>query len=138
MGVSVSVAAVQQRLSLESAEYVSEINGLISAWVPVLNYAIEPVYVADTGNSGLQSTLNLAALELVTADMLAVLIRVPGLFDGMNVGALQVTAKDLHDDVRAMREQGWARLSPFLRADPEFARTAAVLMAKDKQGAVAP
>jgi hypothetical protein len=72
--LSVTRDDVKRKTRLGS-EYDAEIDALIAEMLPVIEYAIDPLYL-DNPDAGLLATLNLGALELIAGEMLATLCRV--------------------------------------------------------------
>jgi len=98
----------------------TEILSVISTLVPPIEYAIKPEHIADASNTGLQSTLNLGALEIVAGEYFAILSHKPGTFDTVTVDRFEVrpyVGTDANDP-SGWKNQGWARLRPYLSVDP--------------------
>lgn len=135
MALSVTRARVKEKCGIAATTYDSTIDNLISELSGVLEYFIRPEHIADTGNAGLQATLNLAATEIVCAEFLEQLAREPGAMEKITIGDLALEA-DLGPS-QQIRKQGWGRLRPYLKLDP--AETSAkVKSAKGKAPATQP
>jgi len=129
MSLSVTRARVKERCAVTDTTYDTSIDNIISDHVPAIEYAIRPEYVADSGNTGLQATLNLGALETCCGEFLAQRCREPGYaetfeLDGIALTPfLQKSARDPSGLVLA----GWTRLRPFLKTGVDFGPIAGVL-----------
>lgn len=105
---------------ITGTELDSEILTVIGALVSPIEHAILPEYIADVANVGLQNTLNLGALEIVAGEYYAILSHKPGAFDTVTVDRFEVrpyVGADANDP-SGWKNQGWARLRPYLRFDP--------------------
>lgn len=111
-----TTAKVKDKAGISVSTYDSKISSLITDWVAAIEFAIEPTYIADTGNSGLQATLNLGATELIAGEFLAQLAREPGGSDGLFFGWLELrpSYRDLADPF-GLKAQGSNRLEPYLK-----------------------
>lgn len=126
MALTVTGAKVKERAALTGSTYDSLISGLISDLVPAIEYMLAPAVLADTGNAGLQATLNLAALEFVAGELLAQLGREPGMSERIAVGPLEIGAVGgPASDPSGLKQQAVDRLRPYLRADSGWPATAA-------------
>ncbi len=98
------------------SEYDAEIDALIAEMLPVIEYAIDPLYLQEP-ESGLLATLNLGALEVIAGEMLATLWREVGALVGFRFGWLQVfPPQSLNPlDPSGLKAQGLRRLAPYLR-----------------------
>ncbi len=116
MSLVVSLSRVREKAGLTGSSYDSKISNLISDWVPVLEFAIDPTFLNDTTNTGLQATLNLAATELITGEIISQLAREIGSTDGFAFGWLEVRS-GIRDnaDPSGLKQQGALRLSTFLK-----------------------
>ena len=85
-----------------------------------IEHAIRDELLADTGNAGLQATLNLGALEIVTGEFAALRLREPGGSEHVRVGDLEVVPFRGYDpaDPFGQIRHGWRRLRPYLKVDP--------------------
>lgn len=122
MSLSVTLSQVQERCGLDSTEYTTPITNLINQTLGALEYAIQDPYLLDISNSGLQATLNLGALEILSGEFFAQLLRYPGTFDSVFVGGLEIQPATFSDrsDPTGLRLQGWERLRPYLKYDPLY------------------
>lgn len=115
MSLSVTRARVKEKCGISDSGYDSAIDSLISETVPAVEFAIRAEFVADTGNSGLQATLNLGALEVVCGEFLDQITRPPGTSEGLTLFGLALLAAK----PSSIGAQGLARLSPYLKDAPE-------------------
>ena len=120
MSLTVTRAKVKEKSGVTVADYDSEIDNLISDWTPVVEFAIQESAIADTGNSGLQSTLNLGMAELIAGELLAQLGRRPGACDHVTIEAISLNPFVYKNplDPSGLKRQGLARLRTYLRTDP--------------------
>lgn len=127
MALIVTRARVKAKCGLADASQDAAIDALIAEIVPVMEHALLPSAVADTANAGLQATLNLGATEVVCGEFLAQRMREFGAWERVKVGEFEIApaAREL-DDPFGLKAQGWARLSPYLKADPSAQRSPAV------------
>lgn len=116
MSLVVSLSKVKDKCGLTGSTYDTKISALISDWLPAIEFAVEPGFIADTSNTGLQATLNLGATELISGEFLAQLAREPGGSDGLFFGWLELRPafRDLSDPF-GLKSQGSLRLEPFLK-----------------------
>ena len=107
----------------------SDLDALIAAQQPVLEYALDPaVLAASSANAGLLATLTLGLAEALAGEWLRRQARAPGFTDDFHIGALVVTASRT-DNLAQLGErlatQGAKRLEPFGRAIKRLAYDAA-------------
>lgn len=116
MSLVVTLAKVKERSAITGTSYDSRITNLINDWVPALEFAISENFIADTGNTGLQATLNLGAVEVISGEVLALLAREPGGSETLSFGWLEVrpVIRNLTDPF-GLKEQGAGRLQPYLK-----------------------
>lgn len=109
---------VKRKARIGTAEFDSEIDALIAEMVPVIEHALDPLYLTGM-ETGLPETLNLGALEIVTGEFIAGLWREEGALVGFRLGWLQVSPPDSRgwnmNDPSGLAEQGWNRLEPYLK-----------------------
>jgi hypothetical protein len=119
MALSVSVAAVRAKCRILDTEFDTEIQDLIDEQLPVIEYAVLAEHIANTGDTGLQATLNLGATEIIAGEFLAQTFREPGVAEEIQVGELTIgnrlPPRALVIDPYMLKEQGWKRLSPYLK-----------------------
>lgn len=127
MALSVTRARVKEKCSISSSTYDSTIDNLISELVPVIAFAIRDEHIADTGNSGLQATLNLAAAEIVCGELLEQIQREIGAMEKVKLGDFELWPPSPRDwlGVLAIRDSGWKRLAPYLKPDASGKRATA-------------
>jgi len=121
MSLIVLRSKVKEKCGITGTDFDSQVDSLIVDMVPVLEYAIAPGYIADTGNAGLQATLNLGATEIVSGEFLAQMGRKLGAYDWIVLGDFEVrpvTRMDPHDP-SGLLALGWRRLGPYLKEDVE-------------------
>ncbi len=136
MGVTVTATQVKERCGITVTDWDSEIWSLIDQMVYPINYAIDTVYLNDTGNANLVATLNLAALEIISGEYFAQYARKPGVFDTILVDRLTIRpyVGANTNDPSGLKAQGWLRLRPYLRIDPVMPVSAPVSAADGKAG----
>ena len=136
MALSVTRARVKEKCGFTGTTYDATIDNLISEMAGVIEHSIHPGHIADTGNAGLQATLNLGATEIVCAEFLEQLAREPGASEKLTIGELSL--EPVNDPAFFIRKQGWARLKPYLKADPAEGTNPKVSAAKGKAPAAQP
>jgi len=118
MALSVTRAAIKEKAGITASTYDTPIDNLLTTWLATLEFAVAAEHVADTGNAGLQATLNLGAAEMIAGEILAQIDREPGARDRFRIADLSVARDDLGAaDPSGLKAQGFARLRPFLKAD---------------------
>ena len=135
MSLIVTTAKVKERAGISVSTYDTKIGTLITDWLAMLEYAIEPQYIIDTGNTGLQATLNLGALEMIAGEFLAQLTREPGGSEGLFFGWLEVRPafRNLNDPF-GLKAQGALRLLPFLKHKDKLQGSLGVLVGGNRTG----
>ena len=116
--MTVTRARVKERCAVTDTSYDSTIDNLIADLVPAIEFAVDPALVASS-DTGLQATLNLAALELVCGEFMALRLREPGAAEGIVLGTFELRppTRDLADP-SGLKAQGTARLAPFVKVNP--------------------
>jgi len=129
MSLVVATAKVKDKAGITGSTYDTKIASLIGEWVPSLEFAIEVAFINDTGNVGLQATLNLGATEMVAGEFLAQLAREPGGSEGLFFGWLEVRPafSDLNDPF-GLKAQGALRLQPYLKHKDELQGSLGVIV----------
>ena len=135
MALTVTRARVKEKCGISGTTYDSTIDNLISEMAGVIEYFIRPEHIADTGNAGLQATLNLGATEIVCAEFMEQLAREPGASEKIVLGDLAL--EPTNGPAFFIRKQGWGRLRPYLKFDPSEGSTK-VKAAKGKAPASQP
>jgi hypothetical protein len=119
MALNVTVAAVRAKCRILDTEFDTEIEDLIDEQLPVIEYAMLTEHVANTGDTGLQATLNLGATEIIAGEFLAQSFREPGVAELIQVGELEIgnrlPPRAPIIDPFLLKDQGWRRLSPYLK-----------------------
>lgn len=135
MSLTVPLSRVKERCGLTTSVYDTLIANLTADLLSALTYAIEGAYIADTGNVGLQATLNLGALEIICGEFLVVHRQWPGVGDAVQVGDLRITPGEIHapNDPAGWKSQGWQRLAPYLRVPQASLVPAVVASASGKR-----
>jgi hypothetical protein len=115
MAISITKADVKRRLMIATAEtsYDSAIDSLIAEMQPAIEYHIDPSYLADTGNTGLQATLKLGVLEVVCGEFLEQTRREAGACEAFTIAGLTVGARQ--ERGTALLQQGYDRLAPYAK-----------------------
>lgn len=131
MALTVTVATVRAKCRILDPEFDTEIGDLIDEQLPVIEYSILAEHIANTGDTGLQATLNLGATEVIAGEFLAQTFREPGVAEEIQVGELTIgnrlPPRALIVDPYMLKEQGWRRLSPYIKphsASERASRTA--------------
>ena len=116
MPLSVTRSDVKRKCMVASSEttYDSAIDALIAEMLPAIEHSLDPLYLQDASNAGLQAELRLGALEVIAAEFLAQRAREPGFMDEVQVGGVRLGPA--WERGRALAEQGSARLAPYRRA----------------------
>ncbi|MCW5945916.1 MAG: hypothetical protein KIT74_02660 [Fimbriimonadales bacterium] len=114
MALNVSRDTIKRKCRIAGSDFDDEIDETIDEQLPVIEYAIVPVHVAD---SELESTLNLGAAEIIAGEFLAQLCREPGATERLEFGDFAIGPRTASDpaDPFGLKRQGWERLSPFLK-----------------------
>lgn len=133
MSLVVTLAKVKEKAGISVSTYDTKVSNLITEWVPAVEYALDPAFLNDTGNTGLQATLNLGATELVAGEFLAQLAREPGGSESLAFGWVEVhpSFKDLTDPF-GLKNQGALRLAPFLKDRDTLTGALGVLAGGDR------
>jgi hypothetical protein len=135
MSLVVTLTKVKEKARLTDSSLDSVVSSLIGEWVPVLEFAIEPSALNDTGNAGLQATLNLGATEAVAGELLAQLDREEGaverfVFAFFEIGGQRGPAID----PSGLKAQGYARLAPYLKRPESLSGTLGVAAGGSRTG----
>lgn len=114
MALNVSRDTIKRKCRIAGSDFDDEIDETIDEQLPVIEYAILPVHIAD---SELGSTLNLGAAEIIAGEFLAQLWREPGATEKLEIGDFAIGPRTASDpaDPFGLKTQGWERLSPFLK-----------------------
>lgn len=121
MSLTVTRATVKRKCRLSVTDFDTEIDDMISEQLPVVEFAVLAAHIADTGNSGLQSTLNLGAAEVIAGEFLAQAYREPGACEELKFLDLTIGQRPPDQvlisiaDPFGLKKQGWARLAPYLK-----------------------
>jgi hypothetical protein len=122
MSLTITVADVKRKCRLSVTDYDTDIQSLITETKPVIEYAIADRYLNDTSNTGLQATLQLGALEVISGEMLSQLLREEGATEQLQVGDFTIGDRPQRNrtinliDPYGLKTQGWNRLAPYLKA----------------------
>ena len=115
MAITITTTEVKRKCMITDSTYDASIASLIAEMQPVLEHSIVEVYLADTGNVGLQATLKLGMLEIISGEFLEQLKREIGA-----TGEISIAGLSLGEEPRTgidLIQQGRARLSPYLKAE---------------------
>lgn len=135
MSLVVTVSAVKEKARVTDSTLDSLVANLIAQWVPALEFAIRPEPLGDTGNAGLQATLNLGAVEAVAGELLAQLRREPGASESLSFGFFDVGApRGPAVDPSGLKAQAFSRLQPFLKKPESLAGTLGVVAGGSRTG----
>ena len=116
MTLSVNTADVRRKSMVSDTSYDSMISALISETVPVIEYTIADKHLASN-DVNLKATLNLGALEIVTGDFIEQLIRDVGYKEGFTMPG--ITLEESKVSGADLIQQGWNRLTPYLKDSAE-------------------
>lgn len=117
MSIAIDYQRVKAKCGITGTDYDSTINSLISEFVPVIEYALQPEILADPDDD-LEATLNLGATEIVCGEYLAQLMREPGAMDEVQLGDVHIKPIRLEDSKALdLAAAGNLRLKPFLKKD---------------------
>jgi len=116
MSISITTADVKRKAMIASGNttYDSAISSLITEMQAALEYSIAPEYLAAATDTGLQATLKLGMLEVITADFLEQLVREEGRTEAFAVSGItvgQTAARGVE-----LAAQGAKRLEPYLKS----------------------
>lgn len=131
MALTVTRARVKERCAVLDSSNDSAIDNIIADYVAPVEFAIRAEYVADTGNVGLQATLNLAALEICSGEFVAQRCREVGAGETISLEGISLTPflqRSLRDP-SGLILAGWARLKPFLKGGVEVGPIVGVMSA---------
>lgn len=123
MALSVSVATIKRKCKITVSDFDTEIDETIDEQLPAIEFALEPSFVDDIGNTGLQATLNLGASEIVAGEFLAQQFREPGASEELDFYDIRFGVRNWQfgdssvSDPFGLREIGWLRLAPYLKAE---------------------
>ena len=129
MSLTVTRARIKEKCGIDDSSYDTPIDNLISDYVAPIEFSVRSEYIADTGNSGLQATLNLAALEICCGEFIAQLLREPGASESVSIEGLTLTPFFTRSarDPSGLIVAGWSRLRPFLKTGIDIGPIAGVL-----------
>ena len=115
MAITITKADVKRKCMIATSDttYDSAIDSLISEMQPSLEYGIEAAYLADTGNAGLQATLKLAILEIISGETLAQISREIGATEEFTISGM--TLGQSKERGATLLQQGAERLAPYLK-----------------------
>ncbi len=121
MSLTVTRATVKRKCRISITDFDSEIDDLISEQLPAIEFSVLPNHIADTGNSGLQATLNLGAAEVIAGEFMAQAYREPGAGEELRFLDMTIGQRPPYQvlisiaDPFGIKKQGWARLAPYLK-----------------------
>lgn len=123
MALTVTTATIKRKCKITVADFDAEIQATIDEQLPSIEFAIEPAYVSDVGNSGLQATLNLGAAEIIAGEFLAQQFREPGFGEELDFYDVRFGVRNWQfsdssvGDPFGLRNLGWNRLAPYLKSE---------------------
>ncbi len=115
MAISITKADVKRKCMIPASDtsYDGSIDALISEMQPAVEYMISEVYLTDTSDTKLQSTLKLGILEIICGELLKQLAREFGSTEQFSIAGITIgQMKEQGPDLIA---QGMARLAPFAK-----------------------
>lgn len=115
MPIGIAIADVKQRLGISGTGDDARIQGLIDDYQPYLTHVVDAVHLSDP-DTYLQLALNLAALEIVCGEVIAMFARDPGALESVAVGDLDLSPPNPSIwRMLDMRVTGWQKLQPFVK-----------------------
>ena len=124
MAISIAASEVKSKAMIASADTTHDvaIALLISEMQPPLEYSVADCYLADS-DAGLQATLKLGMLEIITGEFLEQMRREVGATEEFSVNGLSVGGSAQRGV--ELIQQGATRLSPYLKGSlPNMADSA--------------
>ena len=123
MAITITRADVKRKCMIATSDttYDSAIDSLISEMQPALEYGIADQHLADTGNTGLQATLKLGMLEIISGETLEQICREVGASEEFTISGL--TLGERKERGSALIQQGTERLVPYLKSGSDIAST---------------
>lgn len=117
MAVTITRAEIKRKSMIPTADttYDSGIDALIGEMQPSIEYTLAGEYLNDTGNTGLQATLKLGMVEIISGEFLQQLNREAGAAEDFSAGGITIGARK--DYGATLAAQGAERLRPYLRPD---------------------
>ena len=101
-------------IGISETGFDADIDALIIEMQPAIEFTIDPDFLSDTADAGLQASLRLGVLELMAAEFLAQLCRQPGYSEEFSVGGVRVG--QFQQRGQELQTAGAARLGPFRKA----------------------
>ncbi|MCC7231214.1 MAG: hypothetical protein IT203_12545 [Fimbriimonadaceae bacterium] len=131
MSLTVTRARIKEKCAVDDSSFDTPIDNILADYLPAIEYAIQPGAISDLGNTGLQATLNLGALEICCGEFVAQRLREPGAAEGIELEGIVLTPffRRSARDPSGLVIAGWARLKPFLKAGIEVGPISGVLSA---------
>jgi hypothetical protein len=119
VALTVTRSRVKEKLGITDTSRDVAIDNLILELLPVVTFAVTTEAIEDTGNTGLQSTLNLGTTEVVAGEAAAQFAREFGATESVTIGDLSLTPHPcVCGDPTGLLARGWRRLRPYLKDDP--------------------
>lgn len=116
MSLVVTVAKVKEKAMVADSSLDGLVSRLVDEWVPVLEFALRPEFLADVTTPGLQETLNLGAVEAVAGELVSQLDREDGAVERFTFAFFEIGGqRGPASDPSGLKAQGLARLAPFLK-----------------------
>lgn len=114
--MTIAVDDVKRKCAIAAEEtgFDDAIEDLIDEMQPAIERTLDPVYLNDEQDSGLQALLRLGVLELIAAEFLSQRSREPGFAEEFQVGGVRVGP--FWERGKQLLELGTARLAPFRRS----------------------
>ena len=116
MAITITKADVKRKCMIPTSDtsYDTSIDSLIAETQPAIEYGIVSSYLADTGNAGLQATLKLGILELMSGEFLEQMCRETGASEQFSIAGL--TVGERKERGMSLMQQGAERLVPYLKS----------------------
>lgn len=114
MAISITTDEVKRKCGIQSADTSrdSDIEALIDEMQPAVEREINPVYLVDTDDTGLQAQIKLGILEIISGEFLEQMLRETGAGETVSVGGTSIGAPmRMGPDIAI---QGRTRLTPYL------------------------
>lgn len=136
MAISVGIEAIKRKVGLEGSSWDSHVTLLMNEQISVIEYALEPGALSSSAESGLQATLNLAALEIIAGELFAEISRRPEFQLSFKLGDVEMYPRkyDNVDDPTLLIKKGWSRLAPYLKQGQPNVRPSSIGQVTGKQG----
>jgi hypothetical protein len=114
MAITITADDVKRKAMVNSSTYDTSITSLIAEMQAPLQYSIADIYLSDTANTYLQTTLKLGILEIITGEFLEQLRREAGATENFSAGGITIGSSSVRGV--DLIQQGASRLAPYLKS----------------------